>query len=88
MNVDSHPLAAWARDLVFAYAGGLVLGAPVAVAGVWLTGTERAATVCLLVAMGVLFVALRRRPLDTSNTPTRGGQDRLVAPSVTSRRVA
>ena len=58
---DSRPLMAWARDLALAYAGGLVLGAPFALTGAWLTGHDRVATACLLLFMAALLAALRRR---------------------------
>ena len=61
MNVDSRGLVAWIRDVLLAYAGGLVLGAPFALCAVWLTGHDSAATFSLLMAMAVLFVGLRRR---------------------------
>ena len=70
MNVDPRLLLAWTRDLALAYAGGLVLGAPVALTAFWLTGIERVVTVCLLVAMALVFVALRRR--DARTTSPRG----------------
>ena len=55
-----HSLLSWARDITLAYAGGLVLGAPVAVGAVWASGLDRLATLALLAAMGVVLVALRR----------------------------
>jgi hypothetical protein len=61
MNVDSRPLVAWIRDVLLAYAGGLVLGAPFALLAVWLTGRDSAATFGLLMTMAVLFVVRRRR---------------------------
>ena len=90
MNVDAHLLMTWARDLALAYAGGLVLGAPLAVLGVSVTGIERVSTICLLLAMSGLFVALRRRSLRESNGPTRGdgASPPLAESSVASRRVA
>lgn len=47
-------------DLAVAYAGGLVLGAPFALVSVRVTGIEAAATTCMLVAMAVVLVMLRR----------------------------
>jgi hypothetical protein len=61
MNVDSRRFLAWIRDVLLAYAGGLVLGAPFALLAVWLTGRDSAATVSLLMAMAGLFFVLRRR---------------------------
>ncbi|WP_396627195.1 hypothetical protein [Luteitalea sp.] len=61
MTLDPRLLVSWCRDVLIAYAGGLVLGAPVALVAVWLTGRNDAATVSLLAAMAALLVALRRR---------------------------
>lgn len=90
MNTETRPLMAWTRDLALAYAGGLVLGAPVAVTAAWLTGIERVATACLLLAMALLFLALRRRPLPTETYPldTDEHADAGRGARVTSRRVA
>jgi hypothetical protein len=87
MNAETRPLMAWARDLALAYAGGLVLGAPVAVTAAWLTGVERVATACLLLAMALLFVALRRRPVPAQTCPGDASSAARGA-SVPSRRVA
>ena len=57
---ERHTLLSWGRDIALAYAGGLVIGAPVATGAVWITGIERLATVALLMAMAVVLVALRR----------------------------
>jgi hypothetical protein len=85
MTVPSRPLMDWARDLALAYAGGLVLGAPFALTAVWLTGYERIATACLLLAMAVVFAALRRRtPRETGSPPG----DKLEHDSMASRRAA
>ena len=61
MNVDSRLSVVWVRDVLIAYAGGLVLGTPFALVAVWLTGRDSAASVSLLTAMVVLFLGLRRR---------------------------
>jgi hypothetical protein len=50
----------WLRDIALAYAGGLIVGAPVALVAVWITGNDRLVTVCLLIAMTAILVALRR----------------------------
>ena len=70
MPLDHRPLFAWTRDVALAYAGGLVLGAPFALTAVWLTGLERIATVCLLLAMALVFLALRRRSPGQSDDDT------------------
>jgi len=86
MNDESRPVTAWVRDLALAYAGGLVLGAPVALLAVWLTGYEPVATVCLLLAMAATFVMLRRRrPRGADGSP---GSRQLERNSVPSRRAA
>lgn len=87
MSTQLHPIVAWTRDLALAYVGGLVLGAPVAVAAAWLTGVDWMATVCLLTAMVLLFVQLRRQArravgLRTFSPP------RAAASSEETRRVA
>lgn len=61
MRLDHRWLFAWTRDIALAYAGGLVVGVPFALAAVWLTGLERITTACLLLAMALVFVALRRK---------------------------
>ena len=62
MNDTRQTLLALGRDIALAYAGGLVLGAPVALLAVRITGIERLATVALLTAMAALFFLLRRDP--------------------------
>ncbi|BCS33964.1 hypothetical protein TBR22_A31920 [Luteitalea sp. TBR-22] len=81
MNLEPRLLVSWIRDVLIAYAGGLVLGAPLALLGVWVTGRESTATVSLLTAMGVLLVGLRRR---RSSLPTAP----VVVRPVAQRRVA
>jgi hypothetical protein len=71
MNDDRHPVLAWARDLALAYAAGLVLGAPVALVAVRVTGVERAATLSLLLAMCAVCVALRLGRAATGTSPGR-----------------
>lgn len=83
---ESRPWMGWTRDLALAYAGGLVLGAPFALTAVWLTGYERVATVCLLLAMAGLFVALRRRTREAAGRPP--GNDDLERGPLSSRRAA
>lgn len=78
---------AWTRDLACAYAGGLVLGAPFALAAVWLTGVESIATASLLVAMALVLVALRRRPSRLQEYAPAAESTRDTSPAA-SRRVA
>lgn len=86
MHVEPRPLMAWTRDLALAYAGGLAVGAPFALAAVWLTGIERAATACLLLAMALFFVVLRRSPSRMrEHAPLAAAP---AAPNAASRRVA
>lgn len=86
MNDVSRSVTVWARDLALAYAGGLVLGAPVALLAVWLTGYEPVATACLLLAMAATFVMLRRRtPRSAGGSP---GSRQLERNVVVSRRAA
>lgn len=85
MHIDSRLLFGWSRDLALAYAGGLVIGAPLALAAVWATGTEVAATVALVLSMAGVFVALRRA---AASTPVASHvRDAAVARTV-QRRVA
>jgi hypothetical protein len=89
MTVEPRLLLAWIRDLALAYAGGLVLGAPVGLTVVWLTGIEWMVTVCLLVAMALVCIALRRRDARAARAVTpAAGQVRTAAGTSTSRRVA
>ncbi|MCC6164798.1 MAG: hypothetical protein IT182_15715 [Acidobacteria bacterium] len=69
MTFERRLLMGWTRDLALAYVGGLIVGAPLALAAVWLTGIRWLTTVCLLGAMVVLFVALRRRATTSVSTP-------------------
>ena len=85
MHIDSRLLFGWSRDLALAYAGGLVLGAPLALAAVWITGAEVAATVALVLSMAGVFVALRRAAV--SAPVASDVRDAAVAPTV-QRRVA
>ena len=85
MHIDSRLLFGWSRDLALAYAGGLVLGAPLALAAVWITGAEVAATVALVLSMAGVFVALRRAAASAPVASSVRGA--AVAPTV-QRRVA
>ncbi len=60
MYDPNHSVRAWVRDIAIAYAGGLVLGAPLALLAVWATGVQRLAPVAMLLAMCVVLHALRR----------------------------
>jgi hypothetical protein len=53
--------AAVLRDAAIAYAGGLVVGAPPAVASVWITGHDRLVPPLLLLGMAGVWLAKRRR---------------------------
>ena len=57
----STSLTGWFRDLALAYAGGLVLGAPIALVATWWSGLERLSTVCLLLTMVAVLIGARRR---------------------------
>lgn len=54
-------IAPWVRDVVLAYAGGLVLGAPVAVLAAYVTGVEQFTTWCLLASMALVLSTLRHQ---------------------------
>lgn len=54
-------IASWVRDIGLAYAGGLVLGAPVAALVAWATGVEQLTTWCLLGAMALVLKTLRQQ---------------------------
>lgn len=79
MTIDVRSIVSWSRDVAIAYAGGLVLGAPLALGAVWLTGRDGAATASLLAAMGLLLLALRRREAPVESRPV------IVAPAVRRR---
>ena len=80
----------WVRDIALAYAGGLIIGAPVALAAVWITGNDRLVTACLLIAMTCVLVALRRGVVQehASDTATPQPDRRLGTPVRETRRVA
>lgn len=61
MHLDLRAIATWGRDLAVAYAGGLVLGAPIALLAVAATNRRFAATICLVAVMAAIFVIVRRR---------------------------
>lgn len=80
MHLDPRLLFGWTRDVSLAYAGGLVLGTPFALGAVWLTGTELAATACIVLAMTGLLVALRRTAAsDPAPNPCPHQRARLIA---------
>jgi hypothetical protein len=87
---ERHSLLSWARDISLAYAGGLVLGAPVAVGAVWVSGIDRLATLALLAAMGVVLVALRRasRRVQIPAAPAQDADVATNTPAQVTRRVA
>lgn len=61
MNVPlSRVLAAWVRDLAIAYAAGLVVGAPLATAVVWITGRRPFVTPIIVISMLVMLYWRRR----------------------------
>ncbi len=60
MHDQNHSVRAWVRDIAIAYAGGLVLGAPLALLAVWATGVQRLAPPAMLLAMCAVLHALRR----------------------------
>lgn len=83
MSIDPWGPLGWARDIAIAYAAGLAVGAPFALIAVWLTGRERASTVCFLLAMTGVLVVLRRstdRRFHRNPTPNASRQ-----PEVTGR---
>ena len=81
MSDVARVLVSWIRDVLIAYAGGLALGAPVALAATRLTGRDEAATVSLLVAMVTLLIALRWRRVTPATTAP-------MAPPAVQRRAA
>jgi len=89
MHLDPRLLVGWTRDVALAYVGGLALGAPFAPGAVWLTGTERAATACLVLAMTGLLIALRRSTATVPASPQHHpGHRTLPTPSPAQSRVA
>ena len=74
-------IAPWVRDVVLAYAGGLVIGAPIAALVAYATGIERLTTWCLLMAMALVLRTLRQQRQATpvaraTAAPLRAAQPR------------
>ena len=58
----SRVVGVWIRELAIAYAAGLVVGAPMAMAVVWLTGRRTLVTPVIVVGMVGVLVWRRRAP--------------------------